>query len=254
MEKICRSLLDTAKANRLENDQKRQEYNQLQAEKNRLEEEQQALRRNYTTALEYATVHKEQVEALKAGKDRDEVTRDQMAKVTQQIRRIVQAEEAYKQQAEAVAKLIETDIILPRLASILQDETELIENYKASMEEQKKELLTETQIGKVVDQVIEVLTRRGLLSQQVNRDALVNVVRLGQQEAMHVEDLRLLGLYGYGNPENPEKPVGCQSLSVARPATGSAATGGGGLAETDRQAGKPADGAGRSGLYLDQAV
>ncbi len=188
LEKICRSLLDTAKANRLENDQKRQEYNQLQAEKNRLEEEQQALRRNYTTALEYATVHKEQVEALKAGKDRDEVTRDQMAKVTQQIRRIVQAEEAYKQQAEAVAKLIETDIILPRLASILQDETELIENYKASMEEQKKELLTETQIGKVVDQVIEVLTRRGLLSQQVNRDALVNVVRLGQQEAMHVED------------------------------------------------------------------
>ena len=188
LEKICRSLLDTAKANRLENDQKRQEYNQLQAEKNRLEEEQQALRRNYTTALEYATVHKEQVEALKAGKDRDEVTRDQMAKVTQQIRRIVQAEEAYKQQAEAVAKLIETDIILPRLASILQDETELIENYKASMEEQRKELLTETQIGKVVDQVIEVLTRRGLLSQQVNRDALVNVVRLGQQEAMHVED------------------------------------------------------------------
>ena len=38
LEKICRSLLETAKANRLENDQKREEYNQLQMEKNRLEE------------------------------------------------------------------------------------------------------------------------------------------------------------------------------------------------------------------------
>lgn len=188
LEKICRSLLETAKANRLENDQKREEYNQLQMEKNRLEEELQALRRKYATALEYATAHKEQVEALKAGKDRDEVTRDQIAKVTQQIQRIVQAEEAYKQQADGVAKSMETDIILPRLASLLQDETELIENYKASLEEQKKELLTETQIAKVVDQVIEVLTRRGVIVEKVNRDTLVNVVRLGQQEVLHMDD------------------------------------------------------------------
>lgn len=188
LEKICRSLLETAKANRLENDQKREEYNQLQMEKNRREEELQALRRKYVTALEYATAHKEQVEALKAGKDRDEVTRDQMSKVTQQIQRIVQAEEAYKQQADVVAKSMETDIILPRLASLLQDEMELIENHKASLEEQKKELLTETQIAKVVDQVIEVLTRRGLIVQKVNRDTLVNVVRLGQQEVLHMDD------------------------------------------------------------------
>lgn len=188
LEKICRSLLETAKANRLENDQKREEYNQLQMEKNRQEEELQALRRNYASALEYATAHKEQVEALKAGKDRDEVTRDQMTKVTQQIQRIVQAEEAYKQQADVVAKSMETDIILPRLASLLQDEMELIENHKASLEEQKKELLTETQIAKVVDQVIEVLTRRGLIVQKVNRDTLVNVVRLGQQEVLHMDD------------------------------------------------------------------
>lgn len=188
LEKICRSLLETAKANRLENDQKREEYNQLQMEKNRQEEELQALRRKYVTALEYATAHKEQVEALKAGKDRDEVTRDQMSKVTQQIQRIVQAEEAYKQQADVVAKSMETDIILPRLASLLQDEMELIENHKASLEEQKKELLTETQIAKVVDQVIEVLTRRGLIVQKVNRDTLVNVVRLGQQEVLHMDD------------------------------------------------------------------
>lgn len=188
LERISRQLLETAKANRLENEQKRKEYNQLQVSKNRLDEELLHLRRQYEEALEYATANKESYDNLKVGKNEDDVMRDKIASVNQQIERIVKAEEEYKQQADLVAKSIELDLIMPKLAHLLKDEVSLVVNHKHTLEEQKKELLTETQITKVVTFLIDVLKRRGQLDAEVNVETLVNVVRISQQDELHIED------------------------------------------------------------------
>ena len=188
LERISRQLLETAKANRLENEQKRKEYNQLQASKNRLDEELLHLRRQYEEALEFATANKEAYDNLKVGKNEDDVMRDKITSVSQQIKRIVKAEEEYRQQAELVAKSIELDLIMPKLAHLLKNELSLVVNHKQTLEEQRKELLTDTQIAKVVTLLIDVLKRRRLLDVEVNVETLVNVVRLCQQDELHIED------------------------------------------------------------------
>ena len=188
LERISRQLLETAKANRLENEQKRKEYNQLQASKNRLDEELLHLRRQYEEALEFATANKEAYDNLKVGKNEDDVMRDKITSVSQQIKRIVKAEEEYRQQAELVAKSIELDLIMPKLAHLLKNELSLVVNHKQTLEEQRKELLTDTQIAKVVTLLIDVLKRRRLLDAEVNAETLVNVVRLCQQDELHIED------------------------------------------------------------------
>ena len=188
LERISSQLLETAKANRLENEQKRKEYNQLQTSKNRLDDELLHLRREYEEALEFATANKEAYDNLKAGKNEDDVMRDKITSVSQQIERILKAEEEYKQQADLVAKSIEMDLIMPKLAHLIKDEISLVVNHKQALEVQKKELLTESQITKVVTLLVEVLKRKGQLDNLVNIETLVNVVRLSQQDELHIED------------------------------------------------------------------
>ena len=188
LEAISREMLKEAKANRLDNEQKRKEYNKLQADKNRLEEELLALRKKYNDALEYATSNKEQYEHMKEGKNGDDVIRDKINSVTQQITRIVKDEESYRQKADAVTKSLETDIIMPKLANVIKDEVALVLNHKRNIEDQKRDMLTEAQIERVVTKVIEILGKRNQLIGNANTEAIVNAVRMCQQDEVDFED------------------------------------------------------------------
>ena len=79
------SLLESKKAERLENENQRKEYEGLVKERKSKEEELESRKEEYTQKLAYANDHKEQYELVKQGRNADDVTRDKIRKIEESL-------------------------------------------------------------------------------------------------------------------------------------------------------------------------
>lgn len=174
---VASKLLENANADRLNNENARDEYKALQEKKRTLETELQALRGNYDAALSYATNHREQYERLKNGKKEDELTLDKIAKTESNINDIAKAERTYRQQADDITKSLETDVVMQKLASAIKNEVEAIKNYKGGIEEQRKTNLTDTQIEYLTRKVVEIMSGKYEMPNEVDVEAIVNAIK-----------------------------------------------------------------------------
>ena len=161
----------------MSNENVRDEYKALQEKKRTLETELQALRGNYDAALSYATNHREQYERLKNGKKEDELTLDKIAKTELNINDIAKAERTYRQQADDITKSLETDVVMQKLASAIKNEVEAIKNYKGGIEEQRKNNLTDTQIEYLTRKVVEIMSGKYEMPNDVDVEAIVNAIK-----------------------------------------------------------------------------
>ena len=188
MRKAADALLSEKKAERMENENQRKAYGKLVADKQQLEKEVEKLDDDYAKALEYANEHKEQYDQLKEGRNADDVTRDKIKKVEQTIQATLKAEAEYLQNVDAMAKDIETQVIIPKLASIISTEVEVILHAKAEVASARINLLTDQQIELFTHNLVKVIEERYMPSKRLDVPSLIEEMKLWQEKENTVED------------------------------------------------------------------
>lgn len=188
MRKAADTLLSEKKAERMENENQRKEYGKLVAEKQKLEEEVEKLNDDYAKALDYANEHKEQYDQLKEGRNADDVTRDKIRKVEQTIQATLKAEAEYLQNVDTMAKDIETQVIIPKLASIISTEVEVILHAKEEVANARINLLTDQQIELFTHNLVKVIEDRYMPGKRLDVPSLIEEMKLWQEKENTVED------------------------------------------------------------------
>ncbi len=188
MRKAADALLSEKKAERMENENQRKEYGRLVAEKQKLEAEVEKLDDDYAKALDYANEHKEQYDQLKEGRNADDVTRDKIKKIEQAIRATLKAEAEYLQNVDTMAKDIETQVIIPKLASIISTEVEVILHAKEEVAKARINLLTDQQIELFTHNLVKVIEERYMPGTRLDVPSLIEEMKLWQEKENTVED------------------------------------------------------------------
>ena len=184
---VSSKMLDEMKAGRIENENLKKEFQELQERKRNIEGELSSLRNSYDDALGYANNNREQYNMLKDGRNKNDITKDQISRTEARINEIRKSEQAFRQNADELTKQLETDIFVQKLASSIKNEVEQILNHKLSLEESKKSILSEKQIEKIAGRVVAIIQKRYVISQTIDLPSIVSAV-MYEQEADEIKD------------------------------------------------------------------
>lgn len=187
LQKASQTLLDEKKAERLENENQRKEYQNLTQEKANKEEELRRLSEVYTRQLNYANDNKEQYEQVKDGKNADDVTRDKIRKIEDSLKSYSKREKEYRQSADNLLKDLETSVIYPKLASVIRTQVEVVLNAKQAVIDSKENVLNEAQIETVTRHLVKLVEEQYLAEGTINVERLLHDIR-SQQEQDIVDD------------------------------------------------------------------
>lgn len=184
---VSSKMLDEMKAGRIENENLKKEFQELQERKRNIEGELSSLRNSYDDALGYANNNREQYNLLKDGRNKNDITKDQISRTEARINEIRKSEQAFRQNADELTKQLETDIFVQKLASSIKNEVEQILNHKLSLEESKKSILSEKQIENIAGRVVAIIQKRYVISQTIDLTSIVSAV-MYEQEADEIKD------------------------------------------------------------------
>ena len=184
---VSSKMLDEMKAGRIENENLKKEFQELQEHKRNIEGELSSLRNSYDDALGYANNNREQYNLLKDGRNKNDITKDQISRTEARINEIRKSEQAFRQNADELTKQLETDIFVQKLASSIKNEVEQILNHKLSLEESKKSILSEKQIENIAGRVVAIIQKRYVTSQTIDLPSIVSAV-MYEQEADEIKD------------------------------------------------------------------
>ena len=184
---VSSKMLDEMKAGRIENENLKKEFQELQERKRNIEGELSSLRNSYDDALGYANNNREQYNLLKEGRNKNDITKDQISRTEARINEIRKSEQAFRQNADELTKQLETDIFVQKLASSIKNEVEQILNHKLSLEESKKSILSEKQIENIAGRVVAIIQKRYVTSQTIDLPSIVSAV-MYEQEADEIKD------------------------------------------------------------------
>ena len=184
---VSSKMLDEMKAGRIENENLKKEFQELQEHKRNIEGELSSLRNSYDDALGYANNNREQYNMLKDGRNKNDITKDQISRTEARINEIRKSEQAFRQNADELTKQLETDIFVQKLASSIKNEVEQILNHKLSLEESKKSILSEKQIENIAGRVVVIIQKRYVTSQTIDLPSIVSAV-MYEQEADEIKD------------------------------------------------------------------
>ena len=184
---VSSKMLDEMKAGRIENENLKKEFQELQEHKRNIEGELSSLRNSYDDALGYANNNREQYNMLKDGRNKNDITKDQISRTEARINEIRKSEQAFRQNADELTKQLETDIFVQKLASSIKNEVEQILNHKLSLKESKKSILSEKQIENIAGRVVAIIQKRYVTSQTIDLPSIVSAV-MYEQEADEIKD------------------------------------------------------------------
>ena len=184
---VSSKMLDEMKAGRIENENLKKEFQELQERKRNIEGELSSLRNSYDDALGYANNNREQYNLLKDGRNKNDITKDQISRTEARINEIRKSEQTFRQNADELTKQLETDIFVQKLASSIKNEVEQILNHKLSLEESKKSILSEKQIENIAGRVVAIIQKRYVTSQTIDLPSIVSAV-MYDHEADEIKD------------------------------------------------------------------
>ncbi len=182
------TLLSEKKAERLENENQRKEYGKLTSKKQELEKDIDDLNEEYAEALEYANEHLEQYNHLKEGRNADDVTREKIQRINHSIQNTLKAEQEYRQNLDGLTKDIETNVIFPKLASLLSTEIEMIVHAKEDVANANANLLSNLQIEQFTRGLVEIIEERYLSGRKLDVDSLIEEMKLRQERENTTDD------------------------------------------------------------------
>lgn len=182
------SLLDSKKAERLENETQRKEYEELVKTRKNKEEELERRKDEYSKKLAYATDHKEQYELVKTGRNADDVTRDKIKKIEDSLELYSRQEKEYRKEADNICKDIETNVIYPKLAEMIRTEVELVLNEKSRAMQARDQQFSEEQISEITARIVHLIEKQAGKSEGTyDIDYIVRKIVEGQQNG-EIED------------------------------------------------------------------
>lgn len=182
LEKAADKLLSDEKAKRLADKAQEQEYKQLVVKRNVATSELVQLKADYDKALEQSNQDRESYERMKKGEENDAVLKNKIENINKQITLLKRSQTDYRAQMDNAIKSLETDVIIPRLASVIAHEIEQILNVKDMIEENRKNFLSEKQISDITGKIVSIIRRNYNISGQINIDEIVDEIRLGQED------------------------------------------------------------------------
>lgn len=188
LRKCSEALLGEKKAERMENENQRKEYQRLTEMKSDKEKELEQLNEDYSVALDYANEYQEHYALLKEGRNADEVTREKMQKIEQSIENTLKSEQEYRQDIDALTKDIEKKVIFPKLASILATEIERILHTKDEVAKARVNLLTDRQIETFTSSLAKIIQERYLSGRTIDIASLIEEMKIKQIQDNDIDD------------------------------------------------------------------
>lgn len=188
LRKCSEALLGEKKAERMENENQRKEYQRLTEMKSDKEKELEQLNEDYSVALDYANEYQEHYALLKEGRNADEVTREKMQKIEQSIENTLKSEQEYRQDIDALTKDIEKKVIFPKLASILATEIERILHTKDEVAKARVNLLTDRQIETFTSSLAKIIQERYLSGRTIDIASLIEEMKIKQIQDNDIYD------------------------------------------------------------------
>ena len=188
LRKCAETMLAEKKAERLENENQRKEYSNLTSDKQKKEDELKHLTDEYTNALNYANDNKTQYELLKEGRNADDVTRDKIKQVEESLENFYKSESQYRQDADTLVKDLETQVIFPKLASIIRTEVEVIVNAKNEATSSNVNTIPDSQLETITQNLVKLIEQRYLESGRIDIPALVADLKYILEKDNAVED------------------------------------------------------------------
>lgn len=185
MRRISEVLLAEKKAEKLENENQRQEYEKLQRDKKADEDEVKRMQEEYNAALYFSNENKEQYEMVKSGKNTDDVTRGKIEQIERSLDEFEKNEEKFRTDMDSLVKEMETRILYAKLADSLRPEVDRIIREKNRVEDAKGEVLTDLQIDKIIGNVVEFLRQK---DSNVSKQELIAYIKQQNQNGGGIPD------------------------------------------------------------------
>lgn len=188
LEKAAEKLLSDEKAKRLEDENQEKEYKQLVLKKNLAESELQQIKSEYDKVLQYSNKNRELYEQLKAGQNNDALTKNKIEVIKKQLDNLKRSETDYRTHLDNVVKNLETDVVIPRLASVIAHEIDMILNVKEGIEESRKNVLSEKQIADVTEKIVGIIKRKYAVSGEIDTDEIIDEIKYSQDNPDNTGD------------------------------------------------------------------
>lgn len=188
LQKAAEALLAEKKAARLENENQRKEYEDLQRQKHAKEDELHKSEEDYSRALQYADDNKKHYEHLKEGRDSDNVTRDKITQIKESLAEFKRKESSYRQDANAMSTDLEKQVIFPKLADLLRTEVEVVLNEKHRLQEAREEMLTDQQIQTVTHEIVKLIVEKYGTLAAVDEQEIIEHIKSGRETGEATND------------------------------------------------------------------
>ncbi len=185
---MSEAVLAEKKAAKLENEIQRKDYENLQRQKAEKEMELLHKKEEYSQALAYANEHREMYNRAKEGRDDDDVTRDKIRQIEQNLKDFDKKESDYRQEADAIARELETKVLYPKLAECIRGEVELILNEKSRIAKEHSSELTNSQIERVTNDVVEYLKSHHYNINGLDAAAIASYLIAHKNDGMRSDD------------------------------------------------------------------
>ena len=188
LRKVSDAMLAEKKAERLENENQRNEYSHLNDEKQQEMDNLQKLEDEYTAALNYANDNKSEYEQLKEGRSNDDVTKDKMHRLEETFTKYSKAEKDYRQDADLMTKDLETKVIFPKLADVIKTEIEVILNAKKDLTIARGYILNDSQIDAVTKDIVRIVEQLYVESGTIDVAKVALEFKKLQKDGIEIED------------------------------------------------------------------
>ena len=188
LRKVSDAILAEKKAERLDNENQRNEYSHLNDEKQQEVDNLQKLENEYTAALNYANDNKSEYEQLKEGRSNDDVTKDKMHRLEDTFAKYSKAEKDYRQDADLMAKDLETKVIFPKLADVIKTEIEVILNAKKDLTIARGNILNDSQIDAVTKDIVRIVEQLYVESGTIDVARVAMEFKKLQKDGIEIED------------------------------------------------------------------
>lgn len=188
LKEAARQLLEEANAARLDNDQQREEYQNLLASISTCKSELEILKTEKDKALSFSVDNNDLYKSLLSGQKSDAGLKEKMEKARSSINNIVDDEKKYNQRIKEFLATLETDVFIPKVASIIAEEAAVIITKKEAVAEKKKGLLTDKQIESVTRQIVDIINQEYKGNGSISVDFVAKRVKEIQAESVNVDD------------------------------------------------------------------
>ena len=198
-ETVATNMLNAEKEAKLENEKLREEFSKTQIARKSKEKELEKLREDYNNALLYDTNNNDQYERLKEGRNNDELTRDKIASIEKRIKAVNKSVEDYRNSMDTLVKDLETEVLMPKVASLIRNEVEMILNSKQAVDEARRKILSDEQIEQTTRRIVSIIEQRYIESGKIDVESIVNALKFEQNSDENIRDK-----YGYLTTEDIE--------------------------------------------------